>query len=124
MFVFLPSLCWQSAAITKKKTNIGAIAFNAPTNKDPSKATGVALGTTKASTVPNISPIIILLTKLILFHFVAKVFIIPSCNFKMSLIKFTITYFYKPLYRKRYLCSISILDHFRQEKLRQNFNHF
>ena len=81
ILVFLPSLCCDIADITKKNTNIGATAFNAPTNNDPNNVTTVACGSVIPNIIPIINPIIILCTKLILLKFVAKFDIILPPNF-------------------------------------------
>ena len=56
----LPLRCWLIAAITKTNTNTGATAFNAPTNKVPSKPKAMPiLGASQPINTPNIKPIII-----------------------------------------------------------------
>ena len=53
------------ADMTKKKTNIGAIAFKAPTNKVPKIMIGFACsGIVTAEIIPIIKPIIIRFTRL------------------------------------------------------------
>ena len=85
IFVFWPSPIWHNALITRKNTRIGATPFKAPTNKLPKMEIAVACGITKPRIIPIISPQIILLTRLMLFHVFHTFFMFTYLSLQMKI---------------------------------------
>ena len=71
---FTPPFAFARELTTSTNTRIGAIPFNAPTNKSPSTEMAVACGHTNARMTPMTSPITIRRIKLMLFHLLINCF--------------------------------------------------
>ena len=89
-----PSLPQARAAITRKNTSTGAIAFRALTNRVPRMPIPVTPGTARPRIAPTIKPQIIRFTKLMLFHLLRMfvMIMILLLNYKCSILRFVRLY--------------------------------